>query len=171
MNAKVIDGRLVMSIDIFEFILNQAFQVFFNFWILDCWYAFRGCSCLTQSWQIQYLATILGSQFLKYSHSLQPVFLPQIKHFNSMVENCFASVLSSGILTASATLPLTGIVVVWTVASLHVKCIAAFAELDQQAIPGEMSLPHSMHLLLKVIRIWIQSVIWVESFLNPLSQI
>ena len=39
------------------------------------------------------------------------------------------------------------------------KCFAAFAELDQNAFPGNTSLSHSLHLALKVIVISNQSVI------------
>src|SRR5918912_181578 len=105
---------------------------------------------------MQYLEYVLGSQSVKYSHSLQPVFIPQIKHFNSVItESCFISSKAVSMIFCAIGLEVCTSLPIFLPQD---KCLAAFADLDHKAFPGNTSLPHSLHLALKVIEISNQSV-------------
>jgi hypothetical protein len=112
-------------------------------------------SCLLHMSHTQYFEVILCSQLVNYSHSLQPVLFPQTKHFNSVIGTLLTN--STGILTVSWANTLGALIVLSFL--VHDKCLAAFADVDQKAFPGNTYLPHSLHLALKVIVISNQSVI------------
>jgi hypothetical protein len=145
----------------YSILINNREISYFKYFIVlvvkDCMYLWKDSSRLIHFVHIQYLETILCSQSVKYSHSLQPVFIPHTKHFNSVTSE-FRFISSKAVSMIFCSIGLE--VFIWLpIFLLQDKCLAVFADLDQKAFPGNTSLPHSLHLALKVIVISSQSVI------------